>query len=247
MNEPDEMTCADFAAVAAELALGVLTGRERAVALEHLDRCDACRENLRQLSLAGDELLSLLPAIEPPPGFETRVLDRLGIAASGPGPGTGPGPGSRPQARAGGGHRRRPGRAGITGLTRRTLAAAAVVLAVLGAALGGWGVRAATTHPASSSLRSAALLSAGQLAVGKVFLYNGSPRWVYMSVYLESAKGPVTCELVGQDGRVTRLGTFWMSDGYGAWGSPDPVDDGPITAARLVSANGTVLATARFS
>ena len=44
MSELNEMGCAEFAGVAAELALGVLTGRERARALAHLDRCDACRE-----------------------------------------------------------------------------------------------------------------------------------------------------------------------------------------------------------
>jgi hypothetical protein len=235
MSELEELSCEDFAEVAAELALGVLTGRERAAALEHLDRCDACRETVRQLSMTGEELLGLLPAIEPPPGFETRVLGRIGIAD--------PAPGSRGR----GGRWRRPGRAGRAGFTRQTLAAAAIVLTVLGAALGGWGVRTATTHPASTALSSAALLTASQQAVGKVFLYNGSPRWVYMSVYLETAKGPVTCELVGKDGRVTKVGTFSMDDGYGAWGSADPVDNGPITAARLVSANGKVLATARFS
>ncbi len=235
MSELEEIGCEDFAEVAAELALGVLTGRERAAALEHLDRCDACRENVRQLSMTGEELLGLLPAIEPPPGFETRVLGRLGIADP------------RQGSRTHGGRRRRPGRAGVTGSTRRTLAAAAVVLAVGGAALGGWGMRAATAHPAGSPLSSAALVTTGQQAIGKVFLYDGSPRWVYMSVYLASAKGLVTCELVGKDGRVTDVGTFRMDDGYGAWGSPDPVDNGPITAARLVSANGTILATARFS
>lgn len=107
-------------------------------------------------------------------------------------------------------------------------------------------MRAATAHPAGSSLSSAALLTASHQAVGKIFLYNGSPRWVYMSVYMESAAGPVTCQLVGKDGRVTNVGTFRMDDGYGAWGSPDPVDNGPLTGARLVSANGTVLATASF-
>ena len=39
MSELDEMSCEEFDGVAAELALGVLTGRERAEALEHLDRC----------------------------------------------------------------------------------------------------------------------------------------------------------------------------------------------------------------
>lgn len=225
------MSCEEFAEVAAELALGVLMGRERATALEHLDRCDTCRKDVRQLTMTGEELLGLLPAIEPPPGFETRVLDRLGIAAPSPAP--------RGWARI--------GRRGKAGPTRRMLAAAAVVLAVLASALGGWGLRTSLSSPSQVPLSSGALLSASHQAVGEIFLYNGSPRWVYMSVYLESAKGPVTCQLIGRDGRVTSVGTFRLTGDYGAWGSPDPVDNGTLTGARLVSANGTVLATASFS
>jgi anti-sigma-K factor RskA len=81
VSEVNDMGCAGFADVAAELALGALTGRERAEALAHLDRCAACREHVRQLTVTGQELLRLLPPEEPPPGFETRVLERLGLAA----------------------------------------------------------------------------------------------------------------------------------------------------------------------
>ena len=89
MSELNEMGCGGFADVAAELALGALTGRERADALAHLDRCAACQEQVRQLTVTGQELLRLLPAEEPPPGFETRVLECLGLAAPGAGPASG--------------------------------------------------------------------------------------------------------------------------------------------------------------
>ncbi len=82
MSEPKDMTCAELADVAAELALGVLTGRERAMAVAHLDKCDACREDVRQLMATGEQLLELLPSAEPPAGFETRVLERLGLPVS---------------------------------------------------------------------------------------------------------------------------------------------------------------------
>jgi anti-sigma-K factor RskA len=84
MSELNEMGCAEFADAAAELALGVLTGHERARALAHLDWCDACRENVRRLTVTGEELAGLLPAIEPPAGFETRVMERLGLATPAP-------------------------------------------------------------------------------------------------------------------------------------------------------------------
>src|SRR5579875_161245 len=80
MTDPNGMSCRDFDDVAAELALGVLTGRERAEAVAHLDECDSCREHVRQLSLTGEEMLGLLPSREPPQGFESRVMDRLGVA-----------------------------------------------------------------------------------------------------------------------------------------------------------------------
>src|SRR5580693_9142425 len=86
VSELNEMGCAEFDDAAAELALGVLTGRERARALAHLDWCDACRENVRQLTVTGEELVGLLPAIEPPAGFETRVMERLGLGTPAPAP-----------------------------------------------------------------------------------------------------------------------------------------------------------------
>jgi hypothetical protein len=79
MNELNGMTCAELADVAAELALGVLTGRERAVAIAHLNGCEACREDVRQLMATGEQLRELLPPVEPPAGFESRVLERLGL------------------------------------------------------------------------------------------------------------------------------------------------------------------------
>jgi hypothetical protein len=89
VSELNEMGCAGFAGVTAELALGVPTGRERAEAMAHLDRCTTCQENVRQLTVTGEGLLRLLPAVEPPPGFETRVLERLGPRRAKSGPGVG--------------------------------------------------------------------------------------------------------------------------------------------------------------
>ncbi len=89
MSELNEMGCREFSDAAAELALGVLTGRERAQALAHLDHCASCREKVRQLTATGEGLLGLLPSVEPPAGFEARVMDRLGLAAApGPAPAT---------------------------------------------------------------------------------------------------------------------------------------------------------------
>jgi len=253
MSESSDMTCAELADVAAELALGVLTGRERAVALAHLDTCDACREDVRQLMATGEQLLELLPPVEPPAGFETRVLARLGPPASAQEPGRPPGEARPGGDRPGGRHpgSGRPGReARRPGGLRRMLAAAAMGLAIVAAGLGGWRLGAGAAPSASTApgaLTSVALLSATRQNVGTVYLYSGPPRWLYMSVDVEAGSGEVTCQLIGADGKVRTLGSLRLTDGYGDWGSPDPGNIGAVRGARLVSATGTVLATATFA
>jgi hypothetical protein len=58
----------------------LLGGNERALVLEHVDHCEACRELMHELSEVSDELVLLAPNAEPPAGFEQRVLGRLGAA-----------------------------------------------------------------------------------------------------------------------------------------------------------------------
>jgi hypothetical protein len=241
------MECDELAGVAAELALGALTGRERADALAHLDRCEACWENVRRLTMTGEELFGLLPTCEPPPGFEIGVMARIGLFAASPAVGRRIGRVFHRGGHAGG--QRGSGRTGRgwARATRQMLAVAAVTLAVVGAGLGGWGLRFAASPSAWSPLSSAALTSAGHRAVGKVYVYDGSPGWLYMSVDLGSGNGTVACRVAGADGHVTTVGSFRLANGHGAWGGPGSGDNGRLTRAWLVSADGTVLATASFA
>jgi anti-sigma-K factor RskA len=243
MSELNEMGCAEFADAAAELALGVLTGRERARALAHLDWCEACRENVRQMTVTGEELVGLLPAIEPPAGFETRVMERLGLAAPAPAPARHLSPARRLGQKLAGWT----GSAGA-GRPRRLLAAAALAVAVIVAGLGGWDLHAAPSTP----LSTAALLTASHQTAGKVYFYHSGSRWLYMSVNMgpgsgAAGNGTVICQVEGPGGHLTTIGSFQLTGGYGYWGSPDPVTNGPLTGARLVTTTGAVLATATFS
>jgi len=238
VSELNEMGCAGFADVTAELALGVLTGRERAAALAHLGGCAVCQENVRRLAVTGERLVELLPAREPSAGFEARVMELLGLVALSSGP-------AGQVTLAGGRHRfvREPG-VGQPGRARRVLAAAAVTLAVAASAVGGWGLGAATSSLPRSSLSSAALLSASHQPAGTVFFYGGGRQGLSVSVNVGSGTGTVTCRLVSPDGHAMTLGSFWLDSGYGTWASPGPVSRGQFTSLRLVSSDGTVLATA---
>ena len=74
---PDER-CDELREPVAELALGIASGEQRARVLDHTGRCASCQRLLGELALVGDELLLLAPEHEPPPGFEVRVIERLG-------------------------------------------------------------------------------------------------------------------------------------------------------------------------
>jgi hypothetical protein len=284
MSKLNEMDCTQLAGVAAELALGVLTGRGRAEAIAHLDGCEACRRDVRQLTLTGEELLGLLPASEPPAGFEIRVLEQLGLRVPGRGraglwrikaprarsrrdrepwrpsgskrlrsegnAGSGEIPVVRGRARRSGPARGRgravePLRAGRA----RQVLVAAISLAVVAAGFCGWWIGATTSaapRVAPAPLRSADLITADDKIVGEVFQYSPSPGWLYFSVDMDSSAGKVTCQVVGMDGQVRTIGSFRLAWGDGFWGSPDPGNIGPLRSARLVSPDGTVLATAGF-
>lgn len=71
MTEP---SCAEVREAAAELALGVLPGAERAEVLAHLTRCRDCRVAVQRDAEVADALLLLTPVAEPPLGFESRVI-----------------------------------------------------------------------------------------------------------------------------------------------------------------------------
>ena len=220
------MDCDGLAEVAAELALGVLTGRERAQAIMHLDGCGTCREHIRRLALTEEDLLGLLPGRGPPAGFETGVMGRIGFT---------------------GRHRRRPPRR-----PRWMLAAAACHDHRGGGRAGRLGpARRRGFTPAGSvaqpALHAAALTTASDQPIGRVFLYTGRPGWLYMTVDTGSGNGTLICQLEGRDGRGITVGSFRLTGGYGPWGSPEPLPPAAVTGARLATAGGKALATASFS
>ncbi|MFI9566130.1 hypothetical protein [Streptomyces rishiriensis] len=230
MTGDEVFACPEMRDIAAEVALGVMPARERAVALAHLQRCPRCRENVRELARTADELLNLIPGREPPPGFETRVLQRIGLRLQ---------------------RRRR------TLRQRLTLGAAAAVAAAA-LATGGWaiGITSAPPQSATSPMRPDRLFSADLTShsqdVGRVFAYTGRPSWVYMSVDADDApadgradlKGKLTCQVERADGSTTTIGTFSLTNGYAHWAAKYPTGSAPVTEVNLLAADSSVVATA---
>jgi len=211
-----ELTCAQLREQADELALGLLPGPERARALAHLDRCDACAAEFHQLSAVADGLLRLVPGREPPIDFENRTMSRLGF-------------GGRRRW-----HRLRLGAAA---------AVIALVFALGGFAIGS--AFGPASPPAQNALLSATL-STGDHPVGRVYAATSTPSWVYMTIDTRQVTGQVSCQLEQRDGRIVTIGTFDLKYGYGHWGAPSPVDPAALASARVVASDGSVLATGIF-
>jgi len=248
--------CGRYADELAELALGIATGRERAEALAHVERCSSCHAEMEQLSLAADSMLEAVPGVEPPLGFEVRLAERLGAGRD-----------ARQLTSRQLLSRQLTGRQGTgrQGRTRWFALASACLTAVvlLGAGAGiGWLVRGGQPPAVARSAfgtgpggrASTRSLDAGGRALGYVTVYWGatsgrtssSPSWLFMSLDVGSWSGEAPCEVNLADGAKVLLGTFWLDHGYGAWGVTLPSGTGSIRSASVVSAKG-VLASAEFA
>jgi hypothetical protein len=71
------MTCDEFREQLAELAVGGIDASERNDLLSHAAACASCQMALEQMTTVADRLLDETLEIEPPPGFEQRVLGHL--------------------------------------------------------------------------------------------------------------------------------------------------------------------------
>jgi hypothetical protein len=237
IDDPRAHPCDEYADNLAELALGILTGRERAATLVHVDSCTRCAEELEQLSHVSDAVVTIAPGAEPPVGFEVRLFSRMGLAEAAP-----------PVTSIGSARRGKRGLRRLGAYPRWTLAAAAVVIAlVLGLSLG-WstGSGHGGSTPGGREVATAALLDAGT-TVGRVSTYGGSDPWMTVTLAGSSTDGTVTCEVITRDGVTHKVGSFDAKDGYGAWGAHLWVAPQDVRKAEVVSSNGKVIATALLS
>jgi hypothetical protein len=219
-----DLNCTQMRELAPELALDILSGYERATAQAHLGQCPGCRAYVNALTQVSDTLLTLVPGVEPPVGFEDRVLARMGMA---------PRPPRQPQRR--------------WFPIAVAAAVAALIFGVGGWVIGGIAMSRAAVESSAVEFRFAALHTTDNRQIGQVFTYQGEPPWMYMSVMAEPDVTTVACQLVRKDGSRVSVGTFTLSGGKGSWGAELRFDPSTVVGARLVDGHGAVLATATFS
>ena len=216
------MRCDEIRDLAGEIALGIADGEERAEALRHLSGCGDCRRLVEQLSEVADELLVLAPVQEPPAGFESRVVEAMGLQES------------------------RPRRRLARWLSPRWLAPR------LGPALATAAVTAAALiavyhddHQTAERYRGILDQAGGQYfeaepladetgaRSGVAFGYEGSPSWLLLTVDPPHRDAVTKGELVTKEGQTIPLPSLEL-DQKGSWGGAIPVTLYKIASIRLL-------------
>lgn len=216
MNDSGPIDCETFDAHAEELALGQQEEPLRGRLLAHAGGCPWCHSLIDGLGAVADRLLLAAPQIEPPAGFESRALARLGAHEGGP--------------------TRR-----LAGF--RWLVGAAVVGAV--AAAGVFLVLAPDDQQATTTT-AAIVSTAGTEVGSAQLVAEPMPHLVVSIVAPRPGPGIRTCELRRADGAWEEVGWWDAADiASGVWAvgiDPALLD---ATAMRITS-GGDAIATATF-
>jgi len=209
------VTCAELEALAAELALGTVSGAERAGALDHLAGCPSCRQLVEELAGVADRMLLLAPVIEPPPGFESKVLAGMGVAP----------------AR----ELRRPAR------RRRVLAGvAAVALVAAMSAAGATWLAGEAERPVE--IRTALAADNEGRWRCRAVVYGDKPTWLVVSLdRMDGSNNSYSVEAVHAGSETpVKVGTFSLEQGHGTLARTLELRAGDLVSVRVLDAGGRV-------
>jgi hypothetical protein len=218
--------CEEARSLAPEVALGIASGEERASVLAHVRDCGDCRRLLEGLAETADALLLLAPQEEPSGGFETAALARIS------------------------GRRRS---------SRRRLARG-IAAAALAAALGGGAVLSITAEDRRLGSRYRAALAeangkyfgvvplhdAGDGEVGHLFVYEGSPSWIFFVLDEPLDPGDYAIRIALRAGERIVLDAGELQEGGLEWGSSVPLSLRLVDSIQVVDSSNDVAIEARF-
>jgi hypothetical protein len=216
--------CASTAERLPELALGILSGAERADVLAHLDRCASCRAELESWAATADALPMLLGDAEPPSGFEGRTMDRLRTAQA-----------LEPR----------------WPVWRRVLGVAAIVAMAMIVTLAGVRIVDAGNDGSSGNVAETEVTSAQMVVrsghrAGDAFMTGGKDRYVFVDVSYGVGSGRYDIETVDHANRATKIGAVDVTEGHGAWAGEVPEGAAEPQVVRMVDADGKVVCWAKF-
>ena len=213
--------CAQFEEQVEALAIGELAEPETSRLLAHAASCPSCQAQLDAVCGVVDCLLQLTPRVEPPPGFESRVLERLHVGAS------------------------------ASSARWRSFAVVAACIAALlgGIAIGNsvlGGAHDSANANAGTVTRSGTITALDGSTLGSAKLVSGAQPFVLVTIDNPTdSGGDVWCTLLLASGQSVTVGSWGYNDVAGkVWAVG--IDPALLAAVemRIVAADGFVLATA---
>lgn len=187
------LNCAEVRELAAEHALGVLSGAERAEVIAHCNECARCQAYVNELSEVADVLPTMVPEAEPPAGFEHRVLKRMAAG------------------------RRRARRRWIASIAAAMAAAAIVSITAVRIAESDDTTSIAAPVSTAAARPVAVLMrgGAGDAAAGWAYVTGG--RAVAIAVDYGVPSGSYRVEVRTPNGTAAEIGTVVITNGRGSW------------------------------
>jgi predicted anti-sigma-YlaC factor YlaD len=214
-----DVDCAAVEERAAELALGVLSGPERAAVVEHLASCAQCRSVVGELAEVADLLPGLAPEAAPPAGFEDRVLGAMR------------------------GDRRRAFRRRVMAVG--AAAAAAAILSVVAVRV--IDANRSGQTQASPALHSVAMVGWGGETVGRLVVAGESHQSLAVSVDYSVPDGAYSLIMNGSSGASHSLGTITVAQGQGDWSGTAELSKRDTVTVSMVDQAGAVVCKASLA
>jgi hypothetical protein len=205
-------SCAQLRDASAELALGVLSGAERAEAIMHVNGCARCQALVNELTETADALTLLAPELEPSAGFEQRVLG------------------------AGRARRRRNTRRWVASIAAAAAAAAIVSITVVRVIEAG---SDATPSALGGAPIEARMVSTGNLDAGWAYVTN--KHGIAITVDYGVPSGSYKVVVHPRTGGSLRIGSMAITNFRGSWTGTSPVALAAGSTISLVDTKGTTV------
>jgi hypothetical protein len=202
-------SCAQVRDLAPELALGILGGAERAEAILHVNGCARCQAVVGEFAEAADALPLLAREVEPPPGFEDRVLATLRAAG------------------------RRNVRRWIAAVAVAAAAAAIVSITIVRVVEAG---NETTPQAFQAAPVEARMIGAGGRSAGWAYVTNG--RSVAVAVDYGVPSGTYSIAVQPRGSSAVTIGRMAVVEGRGSWTGRSGPELGPGATIALIDAAG---------
>jgi hypothetical protein len=212
--------CAEVRELAPDLALGTLSGGERAEVLLHTNGCARCQAFVAELTDVADRLPMLAPEIEPPAGFGQATLALMT-----------------------GARRRRRFRWAAT--IAATAAAAAILSVTIVRVTDSSTTQTAAPPPVTApALRTVNMIGAGGHWAGDVFIAGEHRTTLRIEVSYAVPNGPYAIELSHGVSSPKQIGMVSVMDGKGEWSGPATLPSGTATVSLVDLSSGNKVCSA---